>query len=74
MLMITGSAAEVETLKSSLAQAKEEAKENKAAANKAAAELKTEQVARHQHEERVAEVEQQLKGAIDKCEALEEKS
>ena len=40
--------------------------------DKAAAELKTEQVTRHQHEERVAEVEQELKDAIGKCEALEE--
>ena len=59
--------AEVETLKSDLAQAKEEARENKAAANKAAVELKTEQVARRQHEERVTEVEQELKDAIGKC-------
>jgi hypothetical protein len=67
-------AAEVETLKSALAQAKEEAKANKAAADKAAAELKTEQDARRQHEDRVAEVEQELKDAIRKCEALEEKT
>ena len=65
------SAAEVETLKGTLAQAKEEAKANKAAADKAAVELKTEQVACHQHEERVAEVEQELKDAIGKCEAME---
>ena len=67
-------AAEVETLKSTLAQAKEEAKVNKVAADKAAAELKTEQVARRQHEDRVAVVEQELKDAIGKCEALEEKT
>ena len=42
---IVGSA-EVETLKGALAQAQKEAKANKAAADKAAAELKTEQVAR----------------------------
>ena len=34
MIMIAGSAAEVETLKSALAQAKEEAKASKAAADK----------------------------------------
>ena len=67
-------ATEVDILKSAVAQAKEEAKANKAATNKAAAELKTEQVARRQHEERVAKVEQELKDAIDKCEALEEKT
>ena len=59
---------------SALAQAKEEAKANRAAADKAAAKLKTEQVARRQHEERVAEVEQELKDTTGKCEALEEKS
>ena len=72
--MSAGSAAEVETLKSALAQAKKEARANKAAADKAAAELKTEQVTRRQHEERVAEVEQELKDAIGKCEALEGKN
>ena len=44
------------------------------AANKAAKELEAEQTARRQHEARVAEVEQELKDAISKCEALEEKS
>ena len=47
MNMIAGSAAEVDTLKSALAQAKEEARASKAAADKAAVELKTEQVAHH---------------------------
>jgi DNA repair exonuclease SbcCD ATPase subunit len=72
--MIAGSAAEVETLKSALAQAKEEAKVSKAAADKAAADLKSEQVARRQYEERVTEVEQELKDAAGKCESLEEKN
>ena len=72
--MIIVGAAEVETLKGALAQAKKEAEANKAAADKAAAELKTEQAARRQHEARVAEVEQELKDAISKCETLEEKT
>jgi chromosome segregation ATPase len=72
--MIAGSAAEVETLKSALAQAKEEAKASKAAADKAPADLKSEQVARRQYEERVTEVEQDLKDAAGKCESLEEKN
>ena len=67
-------AAEVETLKGALAQSKKEAKANKAAADKAAAELKTEQDARRQHEARVAEVKQELKDAISKCEGLEQKT
>nr|XP_020177492.1 tropomyosin alpha-1 chain-like [Aegilops tauschii subsp. strangulata] len=54
-------AAEVETLKGALATAQQEAEANKAAADKAAAELKTEQTARRQHEARVAEVEQELR-------------
>ena len=69
--MIIAGAAEVETLKGALAQAKKEAEANKAAADKAAAELKTEQAARRQLKARVAEVEQELKDAISKCETLE---
>ena len=74
MVMMVGSAAEVESRKSALAQAKEEAKASKAAADKVAAELKTEQVTCRQHGERVAEVEQDLKDAISKCETLEQKT
>ena len=66
--------AEVETLKGTLAQAKKEAEANKAAAEKAAEDLQTEQATHRQHEARVTEVEQELKDAIGKCEALEEKS
>nr|XP_040251756.1 protein WEAK CHLOROPLAST MOVEMENT UNDER BLUE LIGHT-like 1 [Aegilops tauschii subsp. strangulata] len=69
-----GSAAEVETLKSTLAQAKEQARVSKVAADKAAVDLKAEQVTRRQYEERVTEVEQELKDAAGKCEALEEKN
>ena len=72
--MGTIGAAEVETLIGALAHAQKEAKANKAAADKAAAELKTEQAACRQHEARVAEVEQELKDAISKCETLEEKT
>ena len=70
MNMIASSAAEVETLKGTLAQAQKEAKANKAVADKAAAELKTKQAVRR----RVAEVEQELKDAITKCESLEQKT
>ena len=66
--------AEVKTLKGALAQAKKEAKANRAAADKAAAELKTEQAARCQHQVRVAKVKQELKDAISKCETLEQKT
>ena len=56
-----------------LAQAKA-AEVNRAATDKAAKELEAEQTARRQHEARVAEVEQELKDAICKCEALERKT
>ncbi|XP_073359133.1 uncharacterized protein [Aegilops tauschii subsp. strangulata] len=52
-------ASEVETLKSVLAEAKKEAKEERAA--------------RLKHESRVEEVQQELKDAISKCEPLEHK-
>ena len=57
-----------------LAWATEQARGSNAAADKAAADLKAEQVARRQYEERVTEVEQELKDAAGKCEALEEKN
>ena len=74
MIIIIAGAAEVETLKGALAQAKKEAEASKAAADKAAAELEAEQVGRRQHEAWVAEVEQELKDAISKCETLEQKT
>ena len=46
MCMIAGSAAEVETLKSALAEAKEQARVSQVAADKAATELKTKRAAR----------------------------
>nr|XP_040246122.1 uncharacterized protein LOC120965041 [Aegilops tauschii subsp. strangulata] len=68
------SAAEVETHKIALAQAKEEAKASKVAADNAAADLKSEHVAHRQYGERVTEVEQELKDAAAKCGSLEEKN
>ncbi|XBI54435.1 hypothetical protein VPH35_036465 [Triticum aestivum] len=68
-----GSAAAVEALRGELTQVKEQARVNKAAADKAAEDLKSEQVVRCQYEERVTEVEQALKDAADKCKSLEEK-
>ena len=70
--MIVGNATEVEALKSALAEAKEEARASKAAGEKADVDLKAEQVVRRQYEERVTEVEQELKDAANKCESLEE--
>ena len=56
LIMSIVGAAEVETLKGALAQAQKEAKASKAAADKAVAELKTEQATRRQHEAQMAEV------------------
>jgi chromosome segregation ATPase len=74
MWMGTGGAAEVETLRGALAQAKEQARVSKAAADTAAMDLKFKQAARRQYEERVAKLEQELKDAASKCESLEEKN
>ena len=46
MYMIVGNATEVEALKNALAEAKEEVKASKAAADKAATDWKSKQVAR----------------------------
>ena len=74
LIIFAGSASEVETLKSALAQAKGQAQVSQAAANKAATDLKAKQVARRKYEERVTEVEQELKDAASKCVDLEEKN
>ena len=57
LIKFVGSATEVEILKSTLAQAKEQARVCQAAADKAAADLKAEQCTRCKYEERVTEVE-----------------
>ncbi|XBH74699.1 hypothetical protein VPH35_101598 [Triticum aestivum] len=74
LIIFAGSAGEVEALKSTLAQAKEQARMSQAAADKAATDLKAEQVTRRQYEEQVTEVEHEFKDATSKCETLEEKS
>ena len=58
--MIIVDTSEVEALKSALAKAKKEAEEEPAS--------------RLKHELRVEEVQQELKGAMGKCESLERKS
>ena len=62
---------EVESLKSTLAEAKKEAEGSKEAADKAAKDLEVEQTTHRRHEARVGEVEQELKDVITKCESLE---
>ena len=72
-LLIVG-AAEVESVKSALAQAKKEVEVSRAATDKAAKELEVDRTAHQQHKARVGEVELELKDAITKCESLEQKS
>ena len=70
--MCTDRVTKVEDLKSTLAQAKEQARVSQVAADKAAADLEAEQVTRHKYQERVTKVDQALQDAANKCEALEE--
>ena len=63
--------AEVENLNVELKKSKEEAAEQKAAAKRAAAEVTTVKIVSDKHEARVAEVQQELKYAVTKCEDLE---
>nr|XP_040243901.1 stress response protein NST1-like [Aegilops tauschii subsp. strangulata] len=64
--------AEVENLKAELEKAKQEIAEQKAAAKQAAANLSVVKTISDKHEARVAEVQQELKDAVTKCEGLEE--
>nr|XP_020201662.1 myosin-3-like [Aegilops tauschii subsp. strangulata] len=64
-------AAAVETLQDELAWAKEQARVSNAAVKKAAAELKAEQAARRQCEERISTMARELKDATAQCELVE---
>ena len=64
----------METLRGELAQAKEQARVSKAAADKAVVDLVAEQTARCRFEERVTEMEQKLKDTAAKCESLEKEN
>ena len=70
--MIVGNTTGVEALKSSLVEAKEGARESKAAAEKAVADVEAEKAARLKYEARVTEVEQALQEDATKCESLHE--
>ena len=69
--IIADGAAAVETLWAELARAKEQARMSNAAAKKAAAELKAEQAARRQCEERISTMALELKDATSRCEFFE---
>ena len=72
--MIAAVAMEVENLKAELQKARQETTEQRAAAERAAAELTTVKTVSDKHEARVAEVQQELKDAVTKCEDLEQKN
>ena len=61
--MTADGAAAVETLRAELAQAKEQARRSNAAAEKAAGELKAEQAAHRQSEDRMANMALELQNA-----------
>ena len=69
--MTVDGAAAVEILRAELARAKEQARISNAAAEKACAELKAEQAARRQCEERISTMALELKDATSRCEFLE---
>ena len=69
--MTADGAAAVEILRAELARAKEQARINNAAAEKASAKLKVEMAAWCQCEERISTMMHELKGAASRCEILE---
>ena len=69
--MTADSDAAVETLWAELARAKEQARMSNAAAEKATTELKAEQAARCQCEERLSTMALELKDATSRCDFLE---
>ena len=69
--MAADGAAAVEVLRAELAQAKEQARRSNAAAEKASAELKAEQAARRQDEEKISMVALELENATGHCQFLE---
>ena len=64
-------AATIEILQVELARAKDQARVSNAAAEKASAELKAEQAARRQYEEKISTMTIKLKDAASRCEFLE---
>ena len=72
--MATDGAAAVEILRAKLARAKEQARFSNATAEKASAELKAEQAARRQDEEKISTMALELKNAASRCELLEKEN
>ena len=74
MCMIADGAAAVEALRAELARAKEQARRSDAAAEKASADLRAEQVARRQSEEKISALALELKNIASRCEFLEKEN
>ena len=72
--MAVDGAAAVEVLRAELARAKEQARPSNAAAEKASAELKAEQAARRQDEEKISTMTLELENATGRYEFLEKES
>ena len=72
--MVADGAAAVEVLRAELARAKEQARCSNAAAEKTSAELKAEQAARRQDEEKISTMALELKNATGRCEFLEKEN
>jgi len=74
MCMIADGAAAVEALRAELARAKEQARCSDAAAEKASADLRAEQAARRQSEEKISALALELKNTASRCEFLEKEN
>ena len=72
--MTADGAAAVEILRTELARAKEQARFNNAAAEKVSVELKAEQAARRQDEEKISTMALELKNASSRCELLKKEN
>ena len=74
MCMNADGAAAVEALRAELARAKEQARRSDAAAEKASADLRAEQAARRQNEEKISALAPELKNTASRCEYLEKEN
>ena len=72
--MTADGAAAIETLRAELARAKEQARISDAAALKVVEELRAEQAAHRQSEEKIAQMAAELKDAADRYELLEKEN
>ena len=74
MCMSADGAAAIEVLRAELERAKEQARCSDAAAEKASADLRAEQAARRQNEEKISALALELKNTASRCEYLEKEN